>query len=253
MAYTVKKLADLSGVSIRTLHFYDQIGLLKPAFVGANGYRYYRDEQLLVLQQILFYRELEFELKEIQRILNRRHFDKLAALKKHRAALLQKQERVHQLIQTIDQTIETLSGGRKMKAKEMFIGFDPKKQAEHEEYLIQRYGESARAGIEESKQKVKNWDKARWQKSGAEWDAICKDLVQNLQAECATDSSEVQSVIARHYQWLKQFWTPTKESYTGHGTFILESELSKAYEKYHPELPRYIASAIQVFAERKVS
>jgi MerR family transcriptional regulator, thiopeptide resistance regulator len=240
-------------VSIRTLHFYDQIGLLKPAFVGANGYRYYQDEQLLVLQQILFYRELEFELKEIQRILARRNFDKLGALKKHRVALLQKQERVHQLIQTIDQTIKTLSGGRKMKAKEMFGGFDPKKQAKHEEYLIQRYGEGAREGIEKSKQKVKHWNKDNWQKSGEEWDAICKHLVQNLQAKLPADSSEVQSVIARHYQWLKQFWTPTKDSYAGHGTFIADSELGKAYEKYHPDLPSYIASGIKVFAERRLS
>jgi len=211
------------------------------------------NEQLLVLQQILFYRELEFELKAIQRILNRRNFDKLAALRKHRATLLQKRERVHQLIQTIDQTIETLSGGRKMKAKEMFTGFDPKKQAEHEEYLIERYGECARKSIEESKQKVKHWKKDNWQTSGEEWDAICKDTVNNLQAKRAADSFEVESVIARHFQWLKQFWTPTKESYAGHGAFIVASELGKSYEKYDPALPSYIAIGIKVFADRRLT
>src|SRR6187401_2666405 len=100
MAYTVKKLAGMSGVSVRTLHFYDEIGLLKPAFVGANGYRFYEEEQLLMLQQILFYRELEFELKDIQRILATGRFNKLKALKQHRELLLEKQARTTQLIQT---------------------------------------------------------------------------------------------------------------------------------------------------------
>src|SRR5216110_4026409 len=87
MAYTVKKVAAMSGVSVRTLHFYDETGLLKPAYHGANGYRVYEEPQLLTLQQILFYRELGFELKQIQRILGRADFDKLAALQSHRKVL----------------------------------------------------------------------------------------------------------------------------------------------------------------------
>src|SRR5215204_7006340 len=89
MAYTVKQVARMSGVSVRTLHFYDEVGLLKPAYVGANGYRFYEEAQLLTLQQILFYRELGFELKQIKRILGRSDFDKVAALQSHRK-LLQK-------------------------------------------------------------------------------------------------------------------------------------------------------------------
>src|SRR3954468_13081704 len=76
MAYTVKQVAAMSGVSVRTLHFYDEAGLLKPAYVGAHGYRFYEEPQLLTLQQILFYRELGFELKQIQRILGRADFEK---------------------------------------------------------------------------------------------------------------------------------------------------------------------------------
>src|SRR6476469_6413106 len=83
MAYTVKQVSKLSGVSVRALHFYDQTGLLKPARYGANGYRFYEEPQLLVLQQILFYRELGFELKQIQRILGRADFEKVAALRSH--------------------------------------------------------------------------------------------------------------------------------------------------------------------------
>ena len=80
MAYTVKNLAQLSGVSIRTLHFYDEIGLLKPAYCGDNNYRYYEEEQLLMLQQILFYRELGLQLNDIQRVLSSDSFDKIEAL-----------------------------------------------------------------------------------------------------------------------------------------------------------------------------
>ena len=76
MANTVNQVARMSGVSVRTLHVYDEVGLLKPAYVGANGYRFYEEPQLLTLQQILFYRELGFELKQIKRILGRADFEK---------------------------------------------------------------------------------------------------------------------------------------------------------------------------------
>ncbi len=123
MAYTVKKVAAMSGVSVRTLHFYDEAGLLKPAYCGANGYRFYEQEQILKLQQILFYRELGFELKKIQRIVGRRGFEVVAALQSHRKVLLKEGARTNQLIQTIDKTIGHLKGKKKMKTQEMFAGF----------------------------------------------------------------------------------------------------------------------------------
>ena len=89
MAYTVRRVSGLSGVSIRTLHFYDEIGLLKPAYVSATGYRYYEEPQLLKLQQILFFRELGMELREIKSILERADFEKAAALESHRSVLAQ--------------------------------------------------------------------------------------------------------------------------------------------------------------------
>src|SRR5438105_10780563 len=102
MAYTVKKVAAMSGVSVRALHFYDETGLLKPAYHGANGYRFYEEPQLLVLQQILFYRELGFELKQIQRILGRADFERIAALRSHRKVLEKNLTRTRSLLETID-------------------------------------------------------------------------------------------------------------------------------------------------------
>src|SRR6478752_4982911 len=110
MAYTVKQVAAMSGISVRTLHFYDEVGLLKPAYVGANGYRFYEEPQLLMLQQILFYRELGFELKQIKMILRRSDFDKIAALESHRKVLCKKAAHTRKLIRTIDKTIEHLKG-----------------------------------------------------------------------------------------------------------------------------------------------
>jgi len=123
MAYTVKRVAAMSGVSVRTLHFYDETGLLKPAYHGANSYRFYEEPQLLTLQQILFYRELGFELKRIKEILSQRKFERVGALESHRQVLEKKATRTRTLIETIDKTIGHLKGTKKMKSEELFKGF----------------------------------------------------------------------------------------------------------------------------------
>jgi DNA-binding transcriptional MerR regulator len=123
MAYTVKQVAAMSGVSVRTLHFYDETALLKPAYTRANGYRVYEEAQLLMLQQILFYRELGFELKRIKRVLGQAKFQKAAALRSHRKVLERNLTRTRTLIETIDKTIAHLKGRKKMKSEELFAGF----------------------------------------------------------------------------------------------------------------------------------
>ena len=139
MAHTVKQVAAISGVSVRTLHFYDETGLLKPAYVGANGYRFYEEPQLLTLQQILFYRELGFELKQIKRILGRADFEKVAALRSHRKVLQKNLSRTRRLIDTIDKTIRYLKGTKKMTTKNLFAGF-------HVAAGDDRFGEHIRLG-----------------------------------------------------------------------------------------------------------
>ena len=252
MAYTVKKVAAMSGVSVRTLHFYDDVGLLKPAYVGANGYRHYEEAQLLMLQQILFYRKLGFELKQIKRILSRRDFDKIAALESHRKVLRKNLAETRRLIRTIDETIKHLKGKKKMKGKQLFAGFDPVQQARHEQYLVDRFGEGMRERIELSKRKVKDWTKADWEKSGWAFAEICNDLVRLMGERKSQDSTEVQAVVRRHFEWLSRFWTPNKESYAGHTLMIEDTDLRKAYEAYHPQLPKFIAAGIRIFAEKEL-
>ena len=123
MAYRIKKVAHLSGLSVRTLHFYDEIGLLKPAYHAANGYRFYEDPQLLTLQQILFYRELGCPLKQIKSILGRPDFEQRAVLHGHREVLEENLARTRRLLDTIDKTTRRMDGADDMSDEELFAGF----------------------------------------------------------------------------------------------------------------------------------
>ena len=118
--FTVKQLSRLAGVTPRTLHHYDAIGLLKPSAVGENGYRYYADESLLRLQQILFYRELDLPLEQIKQIMGRRDFDLLTALAGHRTELGKRIERLQRPVQTVDSTLEHLKGKKDMSKRQLY-------------------------------------------------------------------------------------------------------------------------------------
>lgn len=119
MAYTVKQLAKISGISIRTLHWYDEIGLLKPAYHGANGYRYYEEEHMHLLRQILFFRELGLCLYDIQKLLSKNNEEKVLALQAHRKKLEADIERKNELLSTIDQTILNLQNEQEIISEEV--------------------------------------------------------------------------------------------------------------------------------------
>src|SRR5512138_552953 len=126
--FTVKQLSELAGVTPRTLHHYDAIGLLKPSRVGENGYRYYGEEALLRLQQILFFREMDLGLLQIKEIVDSPDFDLVTALRSHRHALQEKVGRLQGLINTVDSTIIHLVGEVDMSKKQLFAGFSEEKQ-----------------------------------------------------------------------------------------------------------------------------
>lgn len=256
MAYTISKLAKMSKVSVRTLHWYDEIGLLKPAYYSANGYRHYEQEQLLLLQQILFFRELGFELKHIQKILKRSDFDKQAALHSHREILLKDLERVKKLIKTIDHTIEHLQGSRIMKDQEIYSGFDKEKQKEYQKYLINRYGKKAEASIAECDRNLKNWTKSDFEESKKEATQIIENLAKVWKSQKQPSSKEAQLLIKEHYEWLKTYWTPDKGSYIQLGEMYVGLEWKPTFEAYdyeHPKLAQFMADAIKIFAENELS
>lgn len=252
MAYTVKKLAKLSGVSIRTLRFYDEIGLLKPAYYGDNHYRYYEDSQLLTLQQILFFRELGFRLIDIQRIISNPDFDRITALESHRKKLEENLNQTKLLIKTIDKTISHLKGKEMMKMEEVFHGFDNEKQKLYENFLVET-GVSQDV-LHKSKEKIKDWSKEKWIEIKQEGDKIHAELVIAMENDLAPSSSEVQKIIKKHYKMTSAFWLPTRESYIGLSQlYCSHPDFVKFYQDIHPELLTYLVTAMKIFAENELS
>jgi DNA-binding transcriptional MerR regulator len=250
MAYTVNKLAKLSSISVRTLHFYDEIGLLKPAYYGENNYRYYEEEQLLMLQQILFYRELGFQLNDIQRIISSPDFDKLKALESHRKILEKNLNQTNILIETVDKTIAHIRGKAKMKDEELYYGFDSEKQKQYEKDLIKSKVVSQEF-MDKYKAKISKWtqeDKDHFLEEGKK---VNQDLISAIHNKLSPSSHEVQAIIRRHHVWLG--WEPTKEKYIGLTQLYQTPEFKKFYDQLHPELLDFIVAAMEVFAERELS
>ena len=131
-----------------------------------------------------------------------------------------------------------------MKQQSLFSGFSKKKQAKYEKQIIERFGEKT---MEESKKNRATWSKEDEENFKKEFDEICKELTKQI--DCSCESVEVQELVRRHYNWIKKCWTPTKESYASHGQFIADSELRKAYERYHPKLADFMRDAIQIFSQ----
>lgn len=252
MAYTVNKLAKLSGVSVRTLHFYDEIELLKPAYYGENNYRYYEEEQLLMLQQILFFRELGFSLGDIQRIISSDDFNRIEALESHRNVLRQNLDRTQNLLKTIDKTIAHLKGEMKMKTEEFYYGFDSEKQKQFEKELVKK-GVLSQEFVNECKEIRKDWseeDKANFLREGEE---INRAFVVAIQKQLKASSNEVQALVRRQYAWITLHWTPTKEEYIALGQLYQTPEFKKFYDHHHPELLMFLVEAMKIFAERELS
>ena len=244
--YTVKQLSDLAGISPRTLHYYDEIGLLKPASHGDNGYRYYGEEALPRLQQILFFKELDFSLEEIQTILAQPGFDVGHALQVHRQALLERVERLNRLIQTIDKTTLHLKGQKTMKKKEYFEGFSEEKQKEYEKEIRQKYGEKAFEGVTD----WNNYTPEQKKRIIAESAAIYDDMAANMSKGYA--SPEVQQIVARWHQHLRYFYEPDTERLLGLGQMYTEHpEFVAKFRAIHPDLPEFLNQAIQYYCRDK--
>jgi DNA-binding transcriptional MerR regulator len=204
--YTVKQLARLSGVSVRTLHHYDEIGLLKPAFTGENRYRYYGREELLRLQDILFHRELGVPLAAIARLLETEGRDRLAILHEHRALLAERLTRSRQLLRTIDRTIAELSGDGTMDDKELYKGFAPEKQAEYEDWLVDRYGGAMRERVEESKAKLESLGKEGMAARMAEGEAAGVALAKAFKGGAVAGDPAIDPLLRRHHAWIAAMW-----------------------------------------------
>lgn len=254
--HTVKQVAKLSRVSVRALHHYDEIGLLKPASVGTNGYRYYRREELLRLQQILFYRELGLALEDIRRLLDAPDFDRVAALKAHRAKLVADTQRYRQLVRTIDETLAALKGATTMDEKAMWKGFDPAKQAERETWLIEQFGEGVRPAIEASKARLAELTKGEFESLIADVEAIEAEIAAAMRAGLPAASASVQAAIRRHHAWVGRSWNadPDAGRYMGlAGMYGDHPEFRARYEERAAGLTEYLQAAMRSFAHAELT
>ncbi len=241
---TVRQLARLAGITPRTLHYYDEISLLKPDFVEPNGYRRYGEQALLRLQQILFYREMDFPLETIRDLITRPEFDVVRALQAHRASLQERSNRLETLIATIDKTIEHLEGKRDMSKEEYFDGWTEEKQPEFEKEICEKYGEHVFDG-------VIDWNSY----TKVQQAAIIAEGQANMQAMAALmdrspGSPEVQAVVARWHQHLKYFYEPSIERMRGLGQMYLDDpRFTTVYEKVRKGLAIYMKLAIDVYCD----
>lgn len=246
MTYTVQQLATLAGVTTRTLHHYDAIGLLSPARKSSNGYRQYGEKELLKLQQIMFFRELEFPLKEIEEIIKNPNFDMTTALSDHRKLIEIKKKRMQDLLQTIDKTLHKINKKKTMTDTELYHGFSKEESEAYAKEAKERWGHTDM--YKQSQERTKKFSKEDWNRIHTENDIMYKEIVRNMDKGPA--SHEVQTQIAKHYDSLRAFYEPNVEMYRGLADmYVNDKRFSAFYEKYHADMPVFMRDAMYVFCD----
>jgi DNA-binding transcriptional MerR regulator len=253
-ALTVKQLAAISGVTVRTLHHYDEIGLLKPAYVGENGYRYYERDQLLRLQQILFHREFGVPLNEIADLLDMEREDQVGVLMRHRERLEAEAKRYADLIQTIDRTIAGIKGHDNMKNADLYRGFSAEKQEEYEAWLIERYGDPMKADIERSRKAMAKMSEAEQKAAMQELHDVEQALAEGLRRGVDPASDVVDGMVRRHRAWVAAAWDKpcSLEAYIGLADLYLSHpDFVKRYETIEPGFADWLTTAMKAHAVRE--
>lgn len=230
MEYTIKKIAQLSGVSARTLRYYDEIDLLQPARVSSSGYRIYGQKEVDRLQQILFYRELDLKLEEIKAILDNPDFDVEQALLKHQQQLLAKRNEIDRLLATVQQTMKHYKGEINMSDKEKFEAFKQQKVTENEnrygEEICEKYGKET---IEKSNQKYLNLTEEEMQ----EMAATEKEMFAKIEAyliDPDIESDTARAIYELHKKWLTFSWPKySADAHKGLGQMYVGDERFTAY------------------------
>lgn len=248
---TVRQVAKAAGVSVRTLHHYDAIGLLKPGHVGTNGYRYYGREELLRLQQILFYRELGLPLAGIGAILDDPAFDPLSALRGHRAALGDRIAHYRTLIRTIDRTIISLENDEDMDTNDYYAGIAPETRDRWQREAEAYWGKDAVAAAQAKARALSKEQVAAIQR---EMEAIKTDFIGLFRQGADPGCEAVQAVTDRHYRWVSHSWSPDAAAFKGLGHYYVENpEFRGTYDDDKLSgCPEFIAEAMAIYADRSL-
>jgi DNA-binding transcriptional MerR regulator len=241
--YTVKQMSQLAGVSSRTLRYYDQVGLLKPSSMGSNGHRYYEEDTLLIMQQILFYREMGLSLENIKAILTHPAFDVLAALRSHREALQGQVRRLNRLLHTVDHTINHLKGSETMKSKGFFEGFSDEEQEKYALEAEQMYDPEV---VRASNRRWKAYPPAEKERILAEGKAIYTGLIAAMPDGAA--SPEAQGLIARWHHHLQYFWNPNDEQLLALANgYNEDARFRENFAHMHPKLAEFVREAVGIY------
>ncbi|EET89440.1 transcriptional regulator, MerR family [Clostridium carboxidivorans P7] len=245
MELKINEVAKLTGVTVRTLHYYDEIGLLKPSKVSEASYRLYDDDAIELLQQILFFKELDFPLNEIKEIVKSASFDRTEALKKHKELLIKKRKRIDKLIKLVEKTIE---GECNMSFKEFDnIDFENAKKKYAKE-VKERWGKTD--AYAESEAKTKNYGKEQWKQVNEEGGKILKAFAENR--EKSADSKEVQTLVKEWQNYItKRFYKCTNEILKGLGLMYLQDERFKEnIDSYGKGTAEFMSQAIAIYCTK---
>lgn len=249
MEYTVQKLANLAGISARTLRYYDEMDILKPARINSSGYRIYGQSEVDKLQQILFYRELGVNLDSIKEIVKASSFDRAAALREHREKLLAKREQLDLLLANVDKTIALVEGRTNMTDKEKFTGFKQKMIDENEkkygEEIRKKYGNET---IDQSNKKVMNMTEEDYKAVTNLEKQVLETLAQAF--ESGDPAGELgQKTAELHKKWLTYYWSGySKEAHASLAQMYIDDERFKAYyDKKQPGGAEFLRDAIHIY------
>ena len=252
MEYTVKTLAELAGVTPRTLRWYDQKGILKPRRAAESGYRLYGPEEVDRLQAILFYKELGLELKAVQEILDAPDFDRVAALQSHLAELEARRRRLDALILTVEKTIDEAKGGTTMSDREKFEAFKRRTvEANEERYgkeVREKYGDGAADGSNAKFLSMTEEEHGEWKALEAE---ILSALAAAVRSGEDPAGAEGRRIAELHRRWLSYTWTAyTPQAHRGVAELYTADERFTAY--YDREVPgcaAFLRQAVRAYTE----
>jgi MerR family transcriptional regulator, thiopeptide resistance regulator len=250
VSYSVGQVAGLAGVTIRTLHHYDKIGLLSPSGRSAAGYRIYEEADLERLQQILFYRELEFALEEIATIVDDQHTDAVGHLRRQRGLLTERIERLRAMVAAIDHEMEAKTMGIQLTPEErleVFGGFNPEDYAEEAE---QRWGGTE--AYRQSQRRVATYTKEDWLRIKAEEEEVRANLVAAFAAGSGPDSDVALAATEAHRRHISRwFYDCSHETHRGLGEMYVNDERFRAhYDALAPGLAQFIRDATHANADR---
>lgn len=238
----INEVAKLTGITVRTLHYYDEIGLLPPSKITESGYRIYDDKALETLQQILFFRELEIPLSDIKRIMESPAYDKKEALHNHREILIKKRDRLNELITLAEDTIK---GGKDMSFKQ----FDRKEieqaKLRYAEEVKERWGETA--AYKESLSKTKTYDEKQWQFLTQEGADILRAFGENR--ELSPESGEAQALVKKWQDYITDnFYQCSNEILAGLGLMYKEDKrFAENIDKNGAGTAEFMSKAIEVY------